>query len=122
MKIGAPAQRRIVGILLDDLVGIAVDLLIDNRARGAVKEGLVRDEIAWLLLRRVVARARASVGHGHALVRRQRGLPGVAGCLAPRRCNDDGSRRPHRLDAEIRTHGSLLASLESNPNPSNNQL
>src|ERR1700736_1330091 len=29
------------------------------------------------------------------------------------RCN----RRPHRFDAEIRTHGSLLALLESNPNP-----
>ena len=29
-----------------------------------------------------------------------------------------GHRCPHRLDAEICTHGSLQASFESNPNPS----
>src|SRR5665213_36164 len=113
VEICPAAQHRLVGILGDHRLRAAVDDLIDDRGGGLIDEGLVRNGIAWGL--RIVAHERAGLRRGDALARRQ---------FCRHRALDRGlhhgrlSRRPHRPYAEIRTHGSLLAFLESNPNPS----
>ena len=45
-EIGAAAQHRFVGKLLDHLVGLLIDDLIDDRGRGAIEERLMRYVIA----------------------------------------------------------------------------
>src|SRR6267154_1792945 len=101
-EIGATAQHRFIGKLLYHQVGSVIDDLIDDRGRGAVDHHLMRHAIARVL--RIIANAYARVGF---VSRVRRWLD-----------NRRSGRRPYRPDAEIRTHGSLRALLESNPNPS----
>src|SRR6266404_2139959 len=121
MEIGAAAQRRFVRKLLHHRVGSGIDHLIHDRGCGAIDERLVRYQVARG--RSIVAQGCARVRDRDALARRQFSCDGIAGGFARRRLNNGYlSRRPYRPDAEIRTHGSLLASLESNPNPLLTQL
>ena len=115
VEIGPAAQHGLIGILRDHRLGAVIDDLIDDRSRGLIDERLMRDEIARRL--RIVTHGHAGVHRRDTLARGQFGRDRVAGRVALRLYNSRSSRRPHRPDAEIRTHGSLLASLESNPNP-----
>ena len=115
-EIGATAQDGFIGKLLYHQVGSVIDDLIDDRGRGAIDHYLMRQLIARDF--RIVANAYARVRRRNALACRQLGRDRFVRRIARWLDNRRSGRRPYRPDAEIRTHGSLQASLESNPNPS----
>src|SRR5450759_3027582 len=119
VEIGATAQDGFIRKLLDHQIGSVIDDLIDDRGRGLIDERLTRYEVARGL--RIVADAHAGIRYRDALACRQFGRDRLVSRFAQGLYNECSSRRPHRPDAEIRTHGSLLASLESKPNPSPRQ-
>src|SRR4029077_1664275 len=120
VEIGAATQHGFVRKLGYDLIGSAINHLKHELARGAVKKGLTRNEFAHIL--RVVANDGARVDGGNALAWRQLRRDCSAGCITRGGYNRWCDRRPHRSDAEICTHGSLLALLESNPTPPSSSI
>src|SRR6266851_1870887 len=115
-EIGAAAQHRFIGKLRYHRVGLGIDDLIDDRSRGLIEDHLMRYRNVHGI--GIVARGSAGVRNRDALARRQLGRDRAIRRFAHGRSDRRGDRCSHRSDAEIRTHGSLLASLESNPNPS----